>query len=224
MEHFGVKVREGKYGLEICRDKYAIISNKNSLHKFPSMEYAYADTEGKTYTDEWCKLHRENCLKNFDLNMKFYSSLNHEEFNEEIAKFLKTHKYFAEVSDLNKYDGISGYYIMILDKYCQIYIGTSNDIKKRIQQHWTKIQEFDRLIFPIDAVNTSVLTIDSFRALDTTRILACKTESIYECEDAYINAFSPKFITNRIQGGLPAKGLAGVLQVASTVKTRNLDI
>lgn len=28
MEHFGVKVREGKYGLEICRDKYAIISKK----------------------------------------------------------------------------------------------------------------------------------------------------------------------------------------------------
>jgi hypothetical protein len=32
--HFGVKVLEGKRGLKLTREKYAVVSNKNSLPQF----------------------------------------------------------------------------------------------------------------------------------------------------------------------------------------------
>ena len=35
--------------------------------KSESLKDAYADEEGKFYTDEWCKAYQELCLKNFDL-------------------------------------------------------------------------------------------------------------------------------------------------------------
>ena len=126
MKHFGCTVMASKYGFELSRDKYAIISNKNSLPKFNSMKDAYADEEGTTYTDEWCKEYRQLILQNYDLNMRFFASLNHDEFQSELEAFLKKNKAFVEVSDLTEYSGVSGYYVMVLDKYCQVYIGTTN--------------------------------------------------------------------------------------------------
>ena len=49
-----------------------------------------------------------------------------------------------------------------------MYIGISNDIKKRILTHWGSKKDFDRLLF--GKKENSVLSIDSFGALDTTRI------------------------------------------------------
>lgn len=223
MEHFGVIVKPGKYGLKLNRETYAIINNRNSLGKFPSVGDWYADPEGKYYTDEWCQKHRKDCLENFDLSMRFFASLSHEEFNEEIDKFLKANKKFKEVSDLKEYDGEPGYYLMILDEYCQIYVGTSHDIKRRIQQHWTQTKSFDRLLFPIGAVTKSVLSIDVFRALDTTRIFAYRTDTMYEHEDSFINQFPQKFISNRIGGGRLEAGPLGFLQALGTRKSKELS-
>lgn len=222
MEHFGLIVRPKKYGLELKRENYAIINPKCSLPKFECMKKAYADEDGKLYTQEWCFTHREKCLKNFDLSMDFFKSLNHDEFDKEISKFLNKYKKFIEVHDLKEYNNVSGYYVMVLDKYCQIYIGTSNNIKKRIQSHWSNTKSFDRLLFPMNSVETSVLSIDSFRALDTTRIYALRTSKTYDSEDKYINFFSPKFISNRIGGGKIESGLPGFLYVASSIKSKNL--
>lgn len=38
---------------------------------------------------------------------------------------------------------------MILDKYCQIYVGTTDDIKSRIQQHWSfsDVKRLNAIIF-----------------------------------------------------------------------------
>lgn len=215
--HFGIKVLEGKNGLKLTRDNYANISNKNSLQRF-SMDI-YADKEGKIYTDEWCAKHLDDCLKNYDLNMKYFSLLSHEKFNKEIDKFLESNKYFKEVFDLNLYDKKPGYYIMVLDEYCQVYIGTTNDIKRRIRQHWSKSKPFDRLLFPMGAVNSSILSIDSFRAFDTTRIFTYSTEKVFDLENTFINQFSKRFVCNRLDGG---KITGGLLQAIAMMKKRNL--
>ena len=223
MKHFGCTVMAGKYGLELSRDKYAIISTKNSFPKFDSMKDAYADEEGTTYTDEWCKEYQQLILENFDLNMRFFASLNHDEFETELDKFLKKNSSFVEVSDLTAYSGVNGYYVMVLDSYCQVYIGTTNDIKRRIQQHWSKSRSFDRLLFPMYAVNKSVLSIDSFRALDTTRIFVYATKKTYVSEDKYINEFLPQYVCNRIGGGIFSSGSLGFLEAAATIKSKKFD-
>lgn len=121
--HFGVKVNEGKYSLKMNRENYAIVNNKSSL--VPS-----GIKEEKIYYNEWCENHLKNCLENYDLSMEFYSLLNHKEFCNEINKFLKKNKRFTEVNNLNEYENVAGYYIMVHDNYCQMYIGTSGGIKK----------------------------------------------------------------------------------------------
>lgn len=166
--HFGMKILEGKRGLKLTRENYVLVSNKNTLARF-SMDI-YADEEGKIYSDEWCQKQFNDCIKNFDLNMEYFSLLSNDEFNKEIEEFLKRNMQFTEVFDLNLYYGKPGYYVMVLDEYCQVYIGTAVDIKRRIRQHWTKSKSFDRLLFPMGNVDSSILSIDSFRALDTTRI------------------------------------------------------
>ena len=215
--HFGVKVLEGKRGLKLTREKYAIVNNKNSIHR--SSEDIYADVEGKIYTDEWCIKQLEDCLKNYDLNMEYFSLLDHSEFCRELEGFLELYTQFTEVTDLNLYENKSGFYIMVLDEYSQIYIGTTNDIKKRIRQHWSTSKPFDRLLFPMGNVDSSIISIDSFRAFDTTRIFAYETDEIYSSEDAFINHFPTKFICNRMAGG---RITGGLLQARAMMKNRNL--
>nr|MBR4279423.1 hypothetical protein [Clostridia bacterium] len=222
MKHFGVIVKPGKYGLELTRDTYAIISTKNSLGKFPHMQHAYADKEGTTYTEEWCLEYQQLVLRNFDLNMRFFASLSHDEFQASLDSFLLKNKGFVEVSDLTEYTGVSGYYVMVLDKYSQVYIGTTDDIRKRIQQHWSRRKYFDRLLFPMYAVNESILSIDSFRALDTTRIYVRVTKRTYVSENKYIKQFPQQYVTNRVGGGIFSHGLLGFLQFGSTIKSRQL--
>lgn len=108
---------------------------------------------------------------------------------------------------------------MVLDEYHQIYIGTSDNIKKRILQHWSMRKPFDRLLCPIGAVETSILSIDSFRAYDTTRIYACINQDTYEKEDYYIKQFSSKFLCNRLSGG---KITGGLLQALTMLKKKEL--
>lgn len=216
--HFALKVLEGKRGLKLTREKYAVVNNKNSLGH--SSADIYADEEGKLYSDEWCTKQLEESLKNYDLNMEYFSLLSRDEFNNEIRNFLSTNNSFIEVFDLNLYDQKSGYYLMVLDEYCQLYIGTTDDIKKRIKQHWTKTKSFDRLLFPMGNVNSSILSIDSFRALDTTRIFAYTVNETYRKEDHFLNHFSPKFICNRLAGG---KITGGLLQAITMMKKRDLS-
>jgi hypothetical protein len=216
--HFGLKVLEGKRGLKLKREKYAVVNNKNSFGVRFSRDI-YVDEEDKKYTEQWCEEHLKECLDNFDLNMKYFSLLNHNEFCTEIEDFLKRNSQFTEVYDLNLFDGKAGYYIMVLDEYSQVYIGTTNDIKKRIRQHWSNSKSFDRLLFPMGNVNSSILSIDSFRALDTSRIYAYETNKTFSSEDKFINQFSAKFVCNRLAGG---KVTGGFLQAITMLKERNL--
>lgn len=229
--HFGITMKLKTRGYKLTRENYALISNKSThgkniiyMHALKNNDeklikiYSeiYADKEGLIYRDEWCENHLVEVIRNFDLNMKFFERLDHVKFENEIEKFLRKTNFF-EIVDLNGYS-CSGYYVMILDKYCQVYIGTTKDIKKRIRHHWAGGKMgFDKLICGL--ITKSKLSIDSFRALDTTRILVYPTVDIYCQEDEFINYFSKEFVCNRISGGAME---FGKLSAAANIKTRNL--
>lgn len=230
--HFGITMTLRTRGYKLSRENYAIISNRSTFGKNIVYMHAlennnekfikgyseiYADKEGLIYSDSWCEKHLAEVMQNFDLNMKFFERLDHVKFEDEIAKFLKKTKFF-EITNLSDYS-CSGYYVVILDKYCQVYIGTTKDIKKRIRQHWSGGKmRFDRLI--CGSITKSKLSIDSFRALDTTRILVYLTSEIYCQEDKFINYFSNEFVCNRTCGGIME---FGELSVAANMKTRKFE-
>ena len=78
--------------------------------------------------------------------------------------------------------------IKVLDEYSEVYIETTNDIKKRIRQHWQNSEPFDRLLFPMGNVYSLILSI------------AYETNEIFGNEDGYLNQFPAKFISNRLAG------------------------
>lgn len=203
MIHFGINFKKSKFGFSLTRENY--------IH--PSKKSSFNNTE---YDDEYIISHIKRALFNFDLNMKFFSCLDSNEFNHTLQKFLQQHPQFVEVKDLNEYRYKTGYYILVLDKYKQIYIGTTNNICGRIRDHWTKTKQFDRLIF--GSIFTSRLSIDSFRPLDTTRIFVYTTNKTFENEDKFISYFPDKFILNRTKGGMLDLGLS---QAISNRKYRN---
>lgn len=191
LQHFGLKFYTPKFSYYLVREEYAIIDSKSSIRK------------GEIYSDEWCIEHQANALKNFDLNMKFFNNLDKTEFEYSLENVLKKWPQFIEVKDLNKYMETKGCYIMVLDKYKQVYVGTSIKIGERIRNHWARTKKFDRLLFPVWGVETSVLSIDSFRHLDTTRIFIYEVNGdAYAVEREVLDSFPTKFVLNRVGGGL----------------------
>lgn len=175
------------------------------------------------HIDEVCEQLQKDALYNFDLNMAFYESLDRNKFNEEIEHFLSTHPKFVEVTDLKYYKSAIGIYIMVLDEYKRLYIGITESvkvgIKGRIQQHWNATKTLDRLIF--GGINKSILSIDSFKHLDTTRIFVCTdinaNDIASEEYNLIENSFSPEFIINRTIGGHH-----DLLEILISKKTREL--
>ena len=102
MEHFGVKLISRGKGFKLIRDEFALINTKPSIGVLPSLVKmnAYANESGTFYRQEWCNEYRELCLKNFDLNMKYFSLLDREEFDAAINSFIEQHSGFEEIYDL----------------------------------------------------------------------------------------------------------------------------
>lgn len=205
IKHFGVNALEKPSGLKLTRENYIekIVFKSSDLKEY--------------FTDSIIKDHTEACLYNYDKNMEYFRLLSNEDFNGELKNFVSKNINFKEITDLASVDGKPGYYIMVLDEYAQAYIGTSRDIKKRIQQHWSRQMYFDRMIF--GSKENSILSINSFRALDTTRIFVYITSKTYELEDKLINQFDNKYLLNRTAGGL----LDGLSEVIANGKTRDLS-
>ena len=194
MKYFGITVFQCKYGLKLSKDSYAISNCKNTYKKHHCVPNdIYTDKSQQFYTAKWCEQHRKNCLHNFDLNMHYYASLHQEIFEEELHHFIHNNPYFLAVHDLNAFFQIPGYYLVVLDHYCQLYIGSAVNIAKAIRSHWSKNIPFDRLMFPTNRMDSSLFTIDHFRALDTTRIFAFQTDDIYVYENYFRSAFSPEY-------------------------------
>ena len=198
MVHFGANLRNKNGRLYLTRDNYITVNTKSSL------------SPNVIYDDDFCQEHSENCLKNYDINMEYFHSLDFSDFDQKLVEFLQKFNEFKEIKDLREVDGESGYYIMVLDKYCQVYIGTSKDIKRRIMSHWSKTKQFDRLIF--GTIENSILSVDSFRALDTTRIFVAMSDDIYSTENTYIDSFDRKYILNRTAGGIMPNGLTDAMK------------
>ena len=219
IEHFGVKVRDNNF---LNREDYAKINKKSSFNII-MLNVEYEDLEHRIYSDGWCAEYQQKCLRNFDINIEKFSKLDLSKFQSEIHSFLSKYKDFKEVYNINEIMNVPGYYIMILDKYKQLYIGTANDIGKRIKQHWSKKKQFDRLLYPMSNVENSKFSIDSFGALDTSRIFVAKSKTLYDLEDEYINNFSKEFLINRIPGGILSQPLK-FLTPYKKAKKRNDNI
>ena len=247
VKHFGIWINNKRKYLKINRDEYAEIDNKNhSLSKareiyermkqyrdsddlflrnlsksyFENYLKVFQDDTLMTYTDEYCIKQQERCLINYDLNMRFFSKIKYEDFEKVIKKLKKKFKKLLETTDLSIYGKKAGIYILILDDYKQMYVGQTSDIKKRVLQHWRNKKEFFRLIF--GKVETSVLSIDSFGALDTTRILVYETDNIYSQYDIEekITDFVPKeYLLNRTKGG--DRGMSESEMIINTIGTMN---
>ena len=213
MTHFGVTVREGRHGLKLNRSNYVAGSR---ICSFP---WQY----GGEYDGEELARYIQDCVKNFNLNMEYFARLGRRDFNQTLDHFLVRNIDFKAVPDLKVYDGAPGYYMMVLDEYKQVYLGTTKDIKARVQKHWKNVQPLDRLIS--GTVGTSIISIDSFRALDTTRLYAFATPEIYGEENRYIEQIAAKYLCNRTIGGklVDGKGKAtGLGEAIGLRKTRNL--
>lgn len=230
--HFGVKIKVTEH-IKLSRDNYCTPTNKCRKNhtewlkdrirfngwKVPNE--TYADIEH--FTDEWVKQHYNDCMLNFDLNIAFFERIDIKEFNSYLNKFVTANK-FKKVDDLNTVASIPGIYILVLDEYKQVYIGKAENIKRRIMQHWSAKKEFDRLIY--GSVDSSVLSIDSFGALDTTRIFYKKVQNnkIHEQEGKIVDSFEPSYSLNRICGGLNEHGdmVSRATDAIETMKKRDL--
>ncbi|MBQ3598949.1 MAG: GIY-YIG nuclease family protein [Clostridia bacterium] len=230
--HFGVKIKVSERN-KLSRENYCIPTNKcRKAHtewlkdriRFDGWiipNETYADVEH--YTDEWVQEQYDDCMLNFDLNMAYCNQISFSEFNSYLKRFTSANK-FRKITNLNSVNEIEGLYILVLDEYKQVYIGKATNIKRRILQHWSAKKEFDRLLF--GSVYSSVLSIDSFGALDTTRIFYKKMtgSNIFEQERKMVESFEQRYSLNRICGGLNVQMDMSdrIIDVISTMKKRDL--
>lgn len=232
-KHFGIWF-DTNSNIKLNRDSYAKENKKVHFKIMPSLiEYyrnnpdrrsaIYENEECTLYSDSWCKKHKQDCLKNFDLNISYFEKLDDEKFNKALSSLLKHRKNFRQIYDINELENIVGIYILVLDNYKQVYIGQSKNIKQRILQHWRKSKEFDKLIY--GRIETSILSIDSFGCLDTTRIFVIETETQWEIdkiERLLIDAMNKKYLLNRTAGGIHGSDAFTMLEISAKSNTRKL--
>ena len=159
------------------------------------------------YTNQVVNLFISTCstpaelIKSINMNLSFHSAalrtisaLNHDDFDRELSTFFTTCPFWEEIDNLNAVRNASGFYILVLDDYACCYIGQSKDIKKRIQQHWAK-------------VNFGTTGIDMFKALDTTRIYVVCTDNAFNKDEIdhieykLIHSIDRKYLLNCLGGG-----------------------
>ncbi len=109
IEHFGIKIKE-KPTNKITRDNYCTPTNKTEYDDRKMIELAeyykknnikvpipsyYSDfpneifIDKNTYTDTWVRKHYEECMYNYDLNIKYFSKLDRDGFNKELDSFIE---------------------------------------------------------------------------------------------------------------------------------------
>lgn len=105
-----------------------------------------------------------------------------------------------------------------------MYIGqTTRDLKERILRHWKKKPAFDRILF--GKAESSVIGVDSFGALDTTRIFVYYEDNknkIDKLEEKLVEEIPNEFLNNRIGGGIHLDSMLDVMNAVSTINKRNL--
>lgn len=200
IEHFGIKLKSPEADLRLSRDNYIQYRKDGSpILSFGSMG------------EEALRKQIDRCMFNFDLNMQFFDELDRGSFIKELDAFLESHPSFERVDDLNLYKDLPGAYLMVLDEYKQAYLGGTNSLKRRIQRHWTYKKPLDRLIF--GTVVDSKLSIDSFRALDTTRLyIRVISEERVFAEEREATRIDNRYLLNRTATGLLSGGLKEAIE------------
>ena len=210
----------------------ALVDMADNCNCYPAWVKYDWKNNSLVYNEEFIKRNKEAILKNLNLNLKFYTELDSEEFNKNLDKVLKLKKNngLKKVTDLKEYIGKKGIYIMVLDKYKQIYIGQSKrDVVERIINHWKRKVEFENLL--IGKVNESKLSIDTFGMLDTTRIYIEDIDPLYynnsekidKREEYLINSIPEQYLINKVGGGLRLDGIVSLKSFIDTYKKRKLD-
>ena len=210
----------------------ALVDMADNCNCYPAWVKYDWKNNSLVYNEEFIKRNKEAILKNLNLNLKFYTELDSEEFNKNLDKVLKLKKNngLKKVTDLKEYIGKKGIYIMVLDKHKQIYIGQSKrDVVERIINHWKRKVEFENLL--IGKVNESKLSIDTFGMLDTTRIYIEDIDPLYynnsekidKREEYLINSIPEQYLINKVGGGLRLDGIDSLKSFIDTYKKRKLD-
>lgn len=186
--HFNCRLRDKDGGYKLTKENFTTNSNKSGL------------VPGTIISDKLYEKYLKEGPINFDYNMNFYSKLSKIEFNDMIENLINETS-FIEITNLPEYSEVSGLYAIIIGEYCQIYIGKAENIKKRILRHWSQIMPLDRLVF--GDTKRSRIGVDSFRAQDTTKILAypLSLDEAAVLENDYIKKIPDKFLINRTIGG-----------------------
>ena len=198
--------------------KYPLLASKY-YYEFPNDVFISENEYNPKYLEKRCN----DIMENFELNMEYFTHLDKSKFNKILDKFLKRNK-FIECNDLNDVKEIKGIYILVLDEYKQVYIGKAENIKRRIMSHWSEKKPFCRLLF--GSKENSIISIDSFGALDTTRIFYKKYRyyvDLDKIEKSLVDEFDNAYLLNRTGGGLNSDDYVGfnTLAVSANKKTRN---
>ena len=178
--HFGIQA--SNYGsLKISEDIYVNSFLNYMIKRHMSGDTLLSDFFHLINRDTWFTNMVEKCSKNSPIS-----------FNLWLDNFLSKHAEFVPVTNLRKYKGISGLYLLVLDEYCICYLGQSKDIKNRIVQHWGKNNYF------------TGTGIDLFRAKDTTRVFVCpeySRDKINHSEYTLVNEIPSSYRLNILAGG-----------------------
>lgn len=206
--HFGIRCRLPLRDLRL--------SKRNLIYRTARGTYLFKDKWLRADRRLWAE-HRRRCLLNYDLSMAYFKRLSHEEFDAALRQVLDAFPQMQPVEDLSALEGVCGVYLMVLDRHCQAYVGKAcgkHGMKKRILRHWHNAVPFDRLLS--GEPEESILPIDAFRALDTTRIYAAPTEDAGPLERAVSEAVPERFSLNRTRAGDLEGGLAEAIACRRT--------
>lgn len=201
------------------------IKDKPSNHISKELYLSAITSKECRWSEESVLYQRRLASLNYDLNMSYFSSIEATVFCKYIDKQIKKYK-FQECMDLNSLRNTGGIYMIVLDAYKQVYIGQTCNIRKRIMEHWNNKKYLDDLIF--GNVCCSKLSIDSFGALDTTRIYYIKTDKYYLREKNITDSFDSRYLINRAKGGIGSPdtytdtALAAKLAIAASTKGRDM--
>lgn len=210
VRHFGITLPRREEDLRLTRENYICTTRDG--------RYYFERGRLRESPEEWEAV-REGALRNFDLTMEYCERLPLREFEEAIDRLSEGFPGLAEVRDLSEWTDVPGVYVLVLDGYKQAYVGLARSrggIRQRIIVHWQRKLAFNRLL--AGEPERSILSIDSFRALDTTRILAMEVgtaeaeragavEAAARLERAIFDAVPEPFLCNRTVAGVLPGGL-----------------
>lgn len=198
--HFGVRLPQREGGHRLTRENYVCTTRDG--------RYYFEDGWLKGEPERW-EAHQEAVMRNFDRSMAYFASLSPHGFSDAVERMREAVPELEAVDDLNDWDGVSGVYVLVLDDFRQLYVGqatASGGIRQRIVVHWQKKVAFDRLLSGPE--ERSIMAIDSFRALDTTRIFAAACGRPGPLERRVQQVVAEPFCANRTRAGDLAGGLA----------------